>query len=61
MTDEELDEPIWGAVNIGKAIKRKPRQALGLIHKKQLPVKKVGHSYTTTLRKLRQHFAENDA
>lgn len=48
----DLDAPIWGAEAIGRVINRNPRQTYNLLHKNQLPAKKVGNLHVSTKRQL---------
>jgi hypothetical protein len=48
----DLDEPIGGAKNISKVIKRSERQTFHLLQAGLLPANKVGDRYVSTRRKL---------
>jgi hypothetical protein len=52
--DAELDVPLWGAVAIGLAINRSPRQTVYMLERGLIPASKVGKSWVTTPRRLRE-------
>ena len=50
----DLDEPLWGAKEISKVIKRSERATFHLLQARLLPATKIGDRYVTTRRRLRQ-------
>jgi hypothetical protein len=42
--DADALDIVWGAINIGRLIKRTPRQVYYLAERKLIPVEKVGDS-----------------
>jgi hypothetical protein len=48
------DAPVWGCEAIGLAIGLTERQARHLLSTGQIPGKKVGHTWVSTKRKLRE-------
>ena len=54
--DAFLDEPIWGAKNIVREIKRPVAATYYLIATEVIPVTKIANRYCTTRRKLRDLF-----
>jgi hypothetical protein len=55
------DEVLWGAEAIGKEINREPRPTYYLLEKGFVPGTKVGGVWTSTRRRLRKHFAGEEA
>ncbi|RWG04044.1 DNA-binding protein [Mesorhizobium sp.] len=47
---------VWGAVEIGKEINRKPRQAFHMLEQGLLPARKVGNQWVAERGKLRAFF-----
>jgi hypothetical protein len=43
---------VWGSVEIGRVINRKPRQVYHLLETKTLPARKIGHQWVASRRKL---------
>lgn len=55
--DSHEDRPIWGAKNIGREIDKTERATFHLLSRGELPATKVGASWVTTRRRLRERFA----
>ncbi|MER8846792.1 DNA-binding protein [Mesorhizobium australicum] len=51
---------VWGAVEIGKEINRKPRQTFHMLETGLLPAKKVGNQWVAERGKLRAFFLKED-
>lgn len=62
MTDEPSAsiDLVWGAAEIGKEIKRKPRQTFHMLEKGLLPARKVGNQWVAERGKLRAFFLEGE-
>lgn len=58
---EQAIDLVWGAVEIGKEIKRNPRQTFHLLEAGLLPAKKVGNQWVSERGKLRAFFLGEDA
>jgi hypothetical protein len=54
--DDYLDQPIWGAKNIGVEINKKPAATFHLLASGKLDADKVGDQWVTTRRRLRRQF-----
>lgn len=54
--DGQLDQPIWGAKNIGAEINKKPAATYHLLESGKLDADKVGDQWVTTRRRLRRQF-----
>ncbi|UVC17576.1 DNA-binding protein [Mesorhizobium onobrychidis] len=52
---------VWGAVEIGKEINRKPRQTFHMLETGLLPAKKVGNQWVAERGKLRAFFLGEEA
>jgi hypothetical protein len=48
----DLDQPIWGAAEIGKVINRNPRQTFYLLESGKIDATKIGQLWTSTRRRL---------
>jgi hypothetical protein len=51
------DDLIWEVKPIAKAIKRTPRQTFHMLENGNLPAKKIGGRWCSSLSALRRHFA----
>jgi hypothetical protein len=54
------DEPVWGAEEMGKVIKRTTRATWCLLLAGALPARKVGGKWVSTRRRLRTYLAGED-
>jgi hypothetical protein len=54
LNPHSLDEPIWGAANIGREINRNERQVFWLLERKLIDATKVGNQWQSTGRRLRR-------
>jgi hypothetical protein len=52
--DDDLDRPLWGAVEIGACINRTPPQAFRLLEARLIDATKVNRLWTSTRRRLRR-------
>jgi hypothetical protein len=52
-----LDEPIYGAEEIGRVVKMTERQAFHALESGYLPATKVGRKWASTPRRLLAHFS----
>jgi hypothetical protein len=52
LSDENLDDPVWGAAAIGRVIGRSERQAFYLLERKLVDATKVGNAWVSTRRRL---------
>ena len=59
--DDDLDKLLWGCAAIGEAIGRTERQTYHLIITDQIPAKKIGKVWVSTLRRLRTHICDETA
>jgi len=53
---QDLDAPLWGASAIAAAANLTRRQAFWRLEAGQIPARKVGRSWVTTLRQIRAAF-----
>jgi hypothetical protein len=54
--ETDLDTPLWGAAAIGAAMGCNERRAYHLLENGLVPATKVGNVWSSTRRRLREHF-----